>query len=93
LARGGHLGALAVFDEFGLRLQEVVQPFADAFGPDFILLGGGISRSHDLFSRRLGARVRQSRGSSSATLSGAAALFSKNSKEVPQGCEPHKLIP
>ena len=93
LARVGHPEALAVFSEFGHRLCEVLRPYTDRFQPDVILLGGGIARSHGLFSGGLGDRVRLSKGSSSSTLVGAAALFPDEiKKEVPVGCDPHNQV-
>jgi glucokinase len=80
MAKKGNQAAREVFNEFGFRLKQALEPYLEAFRPDFILLGGSISRSHELFSGGLGPRVRLSRGLSSSTLVGAAAMFPTEEK-------------
>lgn len=58
-AREGNAAARGVFTEFGARLGELLQPYVDGYRPDFIMLGGQISRSHDLFGPALLNRLRR----------------------------------
>ncbi|WP_405110547.1 ROK family protein [Paenibacillus sp. FSL K6-1217] len=57
-AREGNAAARGVFAEFGARLGELLQPYVDGFRPDFIMLGGQISKSHDLFGPALLDRLQ-----------------------------------
>ena len=53
LASAGESRAIDMFSEFGEELLEALQPFADRFMPDAIILGGSISGSARFFTDRL----------------------------------------
>ena len=53
LASIGDGRAISLFSEFGKELLEALQPFADVFMPDAIILGGSISGSARFFTDRL----------------------------------------
>ncbi|MEK5491837.1 ROK family protein [Paenibacillus sp. FSL R7-0297] len=59
-ARQGNASARGVFAEFGARLGELLQPYVGGYRPDFIMLGGQISKSHDLFGPALLNRLQSS---------------------------------
>ncbi|MEK3834810.1 ROK family protein [Paenibacillus sp. FSL R7-0128] len=59
-AREGNAAARGVFAEFGARLGELLQPYVDGYRPDFIILGGQISKSHDLLGPALLNRLQRS---------------------------------
>ncbi len=46
-----------VFTEFGTRLAEMLTPYVASYKPDFIVLGGQISKSYDLFGPALESRI------------------------------------
>ena len=81
-ARAGNRDAIAVFEEFGKSLCEVVLPYAVRFGAQCLVLGGDVSKGFDLFSSPLteeaakhGITVRQSKRFSDNTLIAAPLLF------------------
>ena len=49
LAYEGDKTSIAIFNEMGTRLGEVIAPFADEFQAECIVFGGQISKSFDLF--------------------------------------------
>ena len=49
LAYEGDKTCIAIFNEMGTRLGEVIAPFADEFQAECIVFGGQISKSFDLF--------------------------------------------
>lgn len=52
-AYGGSREALRIFNEFGEMLRETIEPFAVKFNTEVVILGGDVSRSHDLFDSQL----------------------------------------
>lgn len=57
-ARHGNPSAREVFAEFGTRFGDMLNPYINGYRPDFIILGGQISRSHDLFGPAMLDRLR-----------------------------------
>lgn len=84
LADAGDKEALQLFEQFGLRMADILIPSLLRFKPDRIVLGGQISRSAHLFvpafreaaaKSGLGAEVRVSRDTLSSTLHGVHGLL------------------
>lgn len=79
-ARDHDSNAVQVFTELGTMLAEVVQPFAESFRADIVVIGGSMTRSFDLFEDafRAGfksqAQVATARLLDTAGLLGAAGL-------------------
>ncbi|WP_379128429.1 ROK family protein [Paenibacillus sp. sgz500958] len=57
-ARQGNTSAHEVFAEFGTRLGDMLHPYVGVYRPEFIMLGGQISKSYDLFGPALLAHLR-----------------------------------
>jgi glucokinase len=49
LARAGDQRALAVFEQWGTKMAECLNPWLSTFGVDTIVLGGNIAKAWDLF--------------------------------------------
>lgn len=83
--------ARAVFEEFGLHLGQVLRDIVAPFRPDMVVIGGGISRSAQLFLPiaeeqidRLGFSVVQSALLDQAPLAGAAQYWRAQTAETPE---------
>ncbi|MCM3626712.1 ROK family protein [Paenibacillus glycanilyticus] len=84
LADAGDKEALLLFEQFGLRMADILIPSLLRFNPDRIVLGGQISKSAHLFvpafreaaaKSHLQAEVRVSRDTLSSTLLGVYGLL------------------
>ena len=58
-AGNGDAAALALFEEFGMHLGELVCNVLYAYDPSHIAFGGGIAHSLDLFRPSMDAYVRE----------------------------------
>ncbi|MGA8042030.1 MAG: ROK family protein [Terracidiphilus sp.] len=77
-----------VFEEFGAHFGQIAREILSAFGPDLIVVGGGIARSADLFFPAaepyvsgFGARLVASSLGDAAPLLGAASFWRERVRE------------
>ncbi|QKE76030.1 ROK family protein (plasmid) [Arthrobacter citreus] len=56
-AKEGNESAIALFQEFGANLGEMLIPFIEQFQPHQIIIGGQIAKSFDLFGKNLEQQV------------------------------------
>jgi len=89
-ASGGEPEATAVFEEFGKKLGIAIKRLLTDFGPDVVVLGGGISRSAHLFLDAVKAElenttieVRTAKLGDNAPLAGAGVAWFENGGEAP----------
>jgi glucokinase len=62
-ARNGGDKALCLFVDLGRLLGEALNPIAETFEPDKIVIGGQLSRAFDLFSPALAETLMKANGS------------------------------
>ena len=58
-ARHGEPEAIQIFDEVGYYLGQGIADLVHIFGPDLIILGGGLSEASDLFGSKLRETLRE----------------------------------
>ncbi|WP_300684319.1 ROK family protein [Acutalibacter sp. 1XD8-36] len=82
LAWQGHPQAKEIFAQFGRRLEEVIQPLAQRFGAQVLVVGGQVAKSGSLFCqgleqalKRLGIELRLSPNSSASAMRAMPLLF------------------
>lgn len=58
-ARGGHKRAIAAWRTFGAKLAWLVGMIGRLLDPDVLVVGGSLSRAHDLYAEELGQVARR----------------------------------
>jgi glucokinase len=82
-AQAGDIMAISLFEQFGSRIAEFLNPILPEIHPDYLVIGGQIAKSYSYFGKNLTSslsipkdRIYPEENSSEITLQAATLLFS-----------------